>query len=369
MAVLAVFISAGAAKGRRVQVDVAGAREAGGERGLSILTASGYVTPRERATVAAKITGRVAEMLVEEGMKVEKGQVLARLDDSEALAALNTARAQKDVAAASLAELNVQLANARRDLARILDLEKKGISTSQDLDHAQASVDALAARIDLTREQVRAAEAWSAQAEQDLRNCTVRAPFAGIAVSKDAQVGEMVSPISAGGGFTRTGISTIVNMNSLEVEVDVNESYLSRVHEGQPADAVLDAYPDWHIPASVRTVIPTADRQKATVKVRIAFEALDPRILPDMGVKVSFLEGAADTSAAGAVLVPREAVRTESETAVVFVIREERAERRAVRTGRERGAEIEIVAGLRPGEAVATSALDRLEDNTRVTQR
>jgi RND family efflux transporter MFP subunit len=360
-AVILLLIIAAAGKNRRVQVDVAAAREAGGGRGLSVLTASGYVTPRERATVAAKITGRVVEMLVEEGMKVEKDQVLARLDDSEARAALNTTRTQKDVAAASLAELNVQLANARRDLARILDLEKKGISTAQDLDHAQASVDALAARLDLTREQVRAAEAWVAQAEQDLKNCTVRAPFAGIAVSKDAQVGEMVSPISAGGGFTRTGISTIVNMRSLEVEVDVNESYLSRVSEGQAADAVLDAYPDWHIPAVVRTIIPTADRQKATVKVRLSFEKLDPRILPDMGVKVSFLQPVGSGDGKARCLVPLQALMDDGGEKVVWVVKGGLLERHAARAGRVVEKDVEILSGVEPGDTVVISAAKPLK--------
>jgi len=356
-----LFLAAGAAKNRRVQVDVAAAREAGGERGLSVLTASGYVTPRERATVASKITGRVVEMLVEEGMKVGKDQILARLDDAEARAAFNTARTRKDVAAAALAELHVELANAERDLARILDLEKKGIATPQDLDHAHATVDGLKARIALTKEQVRAAEAQAAQAEQDLRNCTVRAPFAGIAVSKDAQVGEMVSPISAGGGYTRTGISTIVNMNSLEVEVDVNESYLSRVHEGQAADAVLDAYPDWRIPAHVRTIIPTADRQRATVKVRLAFEKLDPRILPDMGVKVSFLQPVEAGGEKARSLVPLQAVMDSGGQQVVWTVKGGLIERHPVRVGRAVEKDVEILSGAEPGDTVVISAAKPLK--------
>jgi len=326
-----------------------------------VLTASGYVTPRERATVAAKITGRVVEMLVEEGMKVEKDQVLARLDDAEARAALNTAKSQKDVVTAALTELNVDLANAQRDLDRALDLEKKGIGTRQDLDHAQAAADALKARLQLTAQQVRAAEALVAQAEQDLKNCTVRAPFAGVAVSKDAQVGEMVSPVSAGGGFTRTGISTVVNMASLEVEVDVNESYLSRVHDGQLADATLDAYPDWHIAAHVRTIIPTADRQKATVKVRIAFDALDPRILPDMGVKVSFLQPSESGDKKARCLVPLAALMESEGQQVVWVVKGGVIERHAVRAGRVIGKDVEILSGADAGDTVVVSALKPLK--------
>src|SRR3989442_609824 len=213
----------------------------------ALLNASGYVTPRQRATIAAKITARVNEIYVDEGMRVEPGQILAKLDDSDARARLLSTLAERDATAATLGDLRV-----------------------------------------------------------NLDNCIVRAPFGGIVVSKDAQRGEMVSPVSAGGGFTRTGIATIVDMGSLEIEVDVNESYIARVKPGQQVTAVLDAYPDWQIPAKVRTVIPTADRQKATGKVRATFDRLDPRILPDMGVKVTFLgeERSVPVEAAGRLLLP-----------------------------------------------------------------
>src|SRR6266853_1399602 len=255
----------------------------------ALLNASGYVTPRRRATVAAKITARVNEIYAEEGMRVEAGQILARLDDSDAKVRLASAVADRDATAAALGDLRVNLANAERELKRNDDLFKRGLIAEQQLDTARTTVDSFKARVTLAREQVGASEARIAMAKQDLDNCIVRAPFAGIVVSKDAQRGEMVSPISAGGGFTRTGIATLVDMSSLEIEVDVNESYIARVRDGQPVTAVLDAYPDWQIPAKVRTVIPTSDRQKATVKVRAAFDKLDPRILPDMGVKVTFL--------------------------------------------------------------------------------
>jgi RND family efflux transporter MFP subunit len=201
-----------------------------------------------------------------------------------------------------------------------------------------------------------------------LDNTIIRAPFAGIVVSKDAQRGEMVSPISAGGGFTRTGIATIVDMNSLEIEVDVNESYIARVKPEQAVTAALDAYPDWQIPAKVRTVIPTADRQKATVKVRVAFDRLDPRILPDMGVKVTFLGEEPRTGATGptGVLVPRPAVREEGGSPVVFVVRDGRVERRAVRLGQARGNDQEVVAGLSDGEQVVVKGLEGLRDGQRV---
>jgi RND family efflux transporter MFP subunit len=357
----AALLVAEAARGRRVRVDVAAAREAGGERGLSVLTASGYVTPRERATVAAKITGRVAEMRVAEGMRVAKDQVLALLDDAEARVALDTARAQRNVAEAAIAEPGVQLVDAERDLERALDLRKRDLISQQEEDHARAVVDGLKARIGLMRMQLRAAEALVAQAEQDLRNCTVRAPFDGVAVSRDAQVGEMVSPVSAGGGFTRTGIATIVNMDSLEVEVDVNESYLARVREGQAADALLDAYPDWRIPAHVRTIIPTADRQKATVKVRLAFEKPDPRILPDMGVKVSFLQPAGAGGEKACCLVPLPAVMDSEGQPVVWTVTGGRIERRPVRVGRAVEKDVEILSGVSPGDTVVVAADAPLE--------
>ncbi len=242
------------------------------------------------------------------------------------------------------------------------------MASEQDLDSATAAVDGLRARLEVARRSLAAAEAELAVAQQDLDNCTVRAPFAGIAVSKDAQPGEMVSPISAGGGFTRTGISTIVDMASLEIEVDVNESYIARVSPGQPVEAMLDAYPDWHIPATVRTVIPTADRQKATVKVRITFDALDPRILPDMGVKVAFLGDGrrGRRRAAGASLVPSSAVRRDGERSVVFVLQGDRLERRAVTVGRPRGADVEILAGVAAGEQVVVGGDASSTDGQRV---
>ena len=324
----------------------------------ALLNASGYVTPRQRATIAAKITARVNEILVDEGMPVEPGQVMARLDDSDARARLASSVAERDATAATLGDLRVNLANAERELARMEELSRRGLVAEQSRDQARTAVDSLGARIALAREQVGAADARVRVARQDLDNCTVRAPFGGIVVSKDAQRGEMVSPVSAGGGFTRTGIATIVDMGSLEIEVDVNESYIARVKSGQPVTAVLDAYPDWQIPAKVRTVIPTADRQKATVKVRATFDRLDPRILPDMGVKVTFLgeERSAQAGAGARVWIPRTAVLEQGGAAAVLVHREGRVERRAVRLGQARGNEHEVIAGLSDGEEVVTKA-------------
>src|SRR5207248_10523365 len=271
-----------------VEVAAAAKPDTGGRQAL--LNASGYITPRRRATIAAKITGRVTGVFFDEGTRVSEGQLLATLDDSDVKRSLDSAKADRDSAQAAIADYEVQLRNANIQLRRAQDLQAAGVQTQEALDNARTAVDSLKAKIELAKQQVAATESRIAVAQQAVDNCTIRAPFAGVVVSKDAQVGEMVSPNSAGGGFTRTGIATIVDMNSNEIEVDVSESYIARVQPGQPVMATLDAYPDWQIPSKVRTVIPTADRQKATVKVRISFLKLDSRILPDMGVKVAFLE-------------------------------------------------------------------------------
>jgi RND family efflux transporter MFP subunit len=351
---------------RTPEVQLAAVRADKGAR-PALLNASGYVTPRRRATVAAKITARVNEIFAEEGVAVEAGQVLARLDDSDAKARLASAQADRAATAAALGDLRVNLANAERELARHDELFKRGLIAEQQRDQARTAADSLKARIALAREQVGASDARIQMAQQDLDNCTVRAPFAGIVVSKDAQRGEMVSPVSAGGGFTRTGIATVVDMTSLEIEVDVSESYIARVRPGQPLTAVLDAYPDWQIPAKVRTVIPTADRQKATVKVRATFDALDPRILPDMGVKVSFLGDAPSAPTAGRVLVPKAAIVHDGGKAAVFVHREGRVERRAVGLGKARGGDQEVTAGLSDGDQVVIAGGKDLRDGQRVT--
>jgi RND family efflux transporter MFP subunit len=366
IAVIAILIVGGSSA---TTVAVATARPAPTGGATTVLNASGYVEPRRKATVSAKITGKVTEVLVDEGMVVEEGQVLARLDDSDARRRYEAIRAERDVARASIEELEVNLADAERTLRRTRELRDDGVASIQDLDTATAAVDALRAKLTVARTSLQAAEAQLAVAAQDLENYTVRAPFAGIAVSKDAQPGEMVSPISAGGGFTRTGISTIVDMQSLEIEVDVNESHIAKVRPGQAADAVLDAYPEWHIPATVRTIIPTADRQKATVKVRLTFDELDPRILPDMGVKVAFREVADDANQpapAARSLVPADAVHTDQGQSVIFVVEDGAVERRAVTLGRSLGTDVEIMAGVMPGDRVVVKPPPGLSDGQRV---
>jgi RND family efflux transporter MFP subunit len=334
----------------------------------ALLNASGYVTPRRRATVAAKITGRVTAVLFDEGMHVTQGQVLATLDDSDLKRALDSAKADVNSTKAQTADYEVQLKNAEIELHRADQLQAAGVQSQETLDNARTTADSLRAKIALTREQIMAAEARVNEAQQAVDNCVIRAPFDGVIVSKDAQVGEMISPVSAGGGFTRTGVATIVDMNSNEIEVDVNEAYIARVQPGQPVTATLDAYPDWQIPSKVRTVIPTADRQKATVKVRISFLKLDPKILPDMGVKVTFLGAEPDTKsgAVPAVTIPNDAVREDGGKKVVFLVKDEKLERRAVTIGNTQGNSSEIVAGISSGDAVVVKGPAALHDGEAV---
>src|SRR5215475_1847748 len=358
-----------ALRGRKPEVEVATARSAGGSDQVTALNASGYITPRRRATVAAKITGRVTGVYFDEGNNVKEGQLLATLDDSDVQKALASAKADKDSSAANIADLQVQLKLAQIQLKRTQDLFDAKVQTQEAVDTAVASVDSLKAKIALNKQQVVGAEARIAEAQQAVDNCTIRAPFAGRIVSKDAQVGEMVSPISAGGGFTRTGIATIVDMKSNEIEVDVNEAYISKVKEGQHVEAKLDAYPDDKdkYAAHVRTVIPSADRQKATVKVRITINRLDDKVLPDMGVKVAFLEDEApkkkDPNAVVAkAVIPQSAVRKEGGSDYVLVVKNDVVERRGVTLGNSRGTDVDVIAGVNPGDTLVVKGPETLKD-------
>lgn len=374
-AVLGVIVLAGGAalsfRNQRPVVEVVTATKPDLAGGEAILNASGYVTPQRRATIAAKITGRVTGVFFDEGTHVHKGQLLATLDDSDARRALNSAKADRDSTQAGIEDLQVQLRLANIELHRAEELRASGVQSQEQLDTAKASADSLRAKIDLAKEQVKAADARILEAQQVVDNCIITAPYDGIVVSKDAQVGEMVSPNSAGGGFTRTGIATIVDMNSNEIEVDVNEAYIARVKDRQRVTAILDAYPNWEIPCHVRTVIPTADRQKATVKVRISFNKLDPRILPDMGVKVTFLsdeetkkKGAAVPAVAA--LLPTDAVRDDNGKKVVFLVANDKLERRAVSVGNTQGGQTEILSGVTSGDTVVVKGPANLQDGQAV---
>ena len=353
---------------RPVEVQVASVTQRAAGTQAAVLNASGYVTARRRATVSSKITGKVIEVNVEEGMAVREGQVLARLDDSATQAALGLAKAQVIAAEHAVRENEIHLQQAHVNVDRAQKLFTSGAGPETDIENAKLDVDTTEARIALLQEQVKVANQQVVVAQTELDNTIIRSPFSGIAITKDAQPGEMVSPVSAGGGFTRTGICTVVDMKSLEIDVDVNESYIGRVKPSQDVSATLDAYPDWQIPARVITLVPTADRQKATVEVRIAFKALDPRILPDMGVKVTFLAepDAAEPKAQAATLVPKAAVKTESGAPFVFVVKGDAAERRAVRVGSADGDRVEVLAGLQAGDRVVLSPPAELHDGSKV---
>jgi RND family efflux transporter MFP subunit len=358
-------------------VTTALARELRLDQEATVLNASGYVTARRQATISSKVTGRVVEVLVEEGMEVEEGQLLARLDDSNARVNLGLAQAELQAARSTLDETEVRRNEAEIDLNRIRELVERRVSSQSELDRAQASFDSLVARIEQQKTQIDVAAQRVAVWQQEIEDRTIRAPFAGVIVSKNAQPGEMISPLSAGGAFTRTGIATVVDMASLEIEVDVNESYINRVRPGQAVEATLDAYSDWQIPAHVIAIIPTADRQRATVRVRIGFEELDPRILPDMGVKVAFRETAAQSagvaeaaglagSAGRGVIVPTAAVRKDGGRDVVLVVRDDLVERRAVTLGDPVDRDVLVISGLTAGERVVVSGPPGLADGDEV---
>jgi RND family efflux transporter MFP subunit len=326
----------------------------------SVLDASGYVVARRQATVSSKVTGKVSEIFIEEGMRVEVDQVVATLDDTTEQARLALAIAQADSSRAALAEIEAQLRNARLERDRLRDLAERDLTSKSSLDTAEAVYDELAARLDTGRENVDVALSNVALAEDAVANMTIRAPFAGMVVSKNAQPGEMISPVSAGGGFTRTGICTIIDTESLEIEVDVNESYIQRVSAGQRVSAVLDAYPDWRIPAEVIAIVPTADRQKATVRVRIDFLERDDRVLRDMGVKVSFLGGETRSNPAfevQGVLIAGEALRSDSDGDFVWLVRGGAVERRPVvlEGARDRPQAL-VTNGLVAGDTVVRTA-------------
>jgi len=345
------------------------ARESGGPGAQrTVLNASGYVTARRAATVSSKVTGKVMEVLIEEGKKVEAGQVLARLDDTNVKASLRLSEAQWESAIKSLEETRVRIREAEQELQRISDLLKNKIATQADLDHAEASALSLKAKLEQQRADATVAERQVASWQQQMEDTVIRAPFSGIVTSKNAQPGEMISPISAGGGFTRTGICTIVDMSSLEIEIDVNESYINRVESGQPVEATLDAYPEWKIPCKVIAIIPTADRQKSTVKVRVGFDKLESRILPEMGVKVGFRDSAvAAPVTSHTITLPKSALQQHDGHDIVLIVQNGRAERRAVTIGSALNDEVVVSAGVAAGERVIIDPPPGLADGSAVS--
>ena len=369
---IALIVVAGIAwaamRGGRKEVRVAPAKAvtSGGSAQGSVLNATGYVTARRQATVSSKVTGKVVEIFIEEGMRVKAGQELARLDAAYVSRGLALAQAEAQAASSALEETRVRIREAQLDYDRAARLTQSEIASRADLDRARATLDAAKARLAAQGDQLNTARQQIELQRQNVEDTIIRAPFDGIVVSKDAQPGEMISPVSAGGGFTRTGICTIVDMESLEIEVDVNEAYINRVSPNQRVEAVLDAYPDWRIPGHVITAVPTADRQKATVKVRIAFDQRDQRILPDMGVKVSFITSdAAAGRVTTSVEVPKAAIRRDGETDIVFVVKDDTVERRAVKVMSTEGDVVRLASGVAGGEQLVVEGPE-LVDGERV---
>ncbi len=370
---LLVLLAVGAAawwwfnREKPLSVRTAAVREIASGQPTTLLNASGYVTARRIATVSSKVTGKIVEVLVEEGTRVDEGQILARLDSSNTTASLRLAEAQLEAARQGLNETDANLALAELELRRQTELSDREIISPADLDRADAAARALRGRRDRQLAEIAIAERQVDVWRQQIDDTIIRAPFAGVVTYKNAQPGEMISPMSSG-GFTRTGVCTLVDMSSLEIEIDVNESYINRVEPNQPVVATLDSYPDWKIPARVIAIIPSADRQKATVRVRVGFDQLDPRILPDMGVKVAFQSTAsADTATQRHLIVPRTAVRSRNGRDVVYVLRDNRAVSRAVTVVSQVGDETTLSAGVSPGERVIVEAPESLADNTLVS--
>lgn len=357
---------------RAVEVQTAQAQSpASNAAAGAVLQATGYVTARRQATVSAQITGTLTHVLIEEGDHVKQGQIVARLDDSQYRAALEAARKQAAASHALVDQFQVQLAQNQRDALRMESLAEKGLVAKQTAEQARTLVDSTRAQLLSQQRSAASSDAQVVEAQVNFDYCVIRSPFDGVITTKDAQVGEIVSPFSAGGGFTRTGIGTVVDMDSLEVDVDVNEAYIGRVKPNMPAEAVLDAYPDWKIPAHVIAIVPAADRGKATVKVRVALEHKDSRIVPDMGVRVSFLESKEAQQAAQApkgVLIPANAIAQREGHAVVFLVTGDKAQQRAVTpesTGKD---DMRLVpAGVEAGDTVVVSPPESLKDGTRIT--
>jgi len=358
--------------GKGVEVSVAEATAIGGTGAgnASVLDATGYVVARRMATVSAKVTGRVREVLIEEGQKVEEGQVLARLDPVDAQAQRALSESQLAASQSQIASVQAQLKEAEANAARLSTLVAQKLVSRAQFEQAVATRDALRAQLATTQRNAQVARDGLRIADNGVDNTIVRAPFAGVVIAKSAQPGEIVSPLSAGGGFTRTGIGTIVDMASLEVEVEVGEAFIGRVKPGMRTETILNAYQDWKIPGRVIAIIPAADRGKATVKVRVGLDAKgDPRIVPDMGARVGFLEDAkpAQADAKPGVLVPAAAIAQRGDRDVAFVVNGGMASLRKLTLGRTLGEDREVLAGVAGGEQVVLDPPETLADGARVT--
>jgi RND family efflux transporter MFP subunit len=354
--------------GAKVQTATVTAIGGGGGAGASVLDATGYVVARRMATVSAKITGKVREVMIEEGQRVEEGQVMATLDPIDANAQRELTAAQLGAAQSDTQRVQAQLKEAEVNATRLSSLVKQQLVSKSQYDQAVASRDSLRAQLLTAQRNVKVAQDSLRISDLGVDNTIVRAPCAGVVTAKAAQPGEIVSPLATG-GFTRTGIGTIVDMDSLEIEVDVGESFIGRVQPKMPVEAVLNAYPDWKIPAEVIAIIPTADRGKATVKVRIAIKTRDARIVPDMGVRVSFLEAAKPDQpkqTKPSAMIPANALAQRDGKDVAFVVNDDKVAQTQVSLGRKLGEDREVTAGLSGGETVVLDPPDSLKDGSRV---
>jgi RND family efflux transporter MFP subunit len=365
IAALGVWLST-----RPTEVEVGKARSIKESGPMSVLDASGYVTARRVATVSSKITGKVKEVLIEEGQRVAEGQVLATLESIDATAQQELSRSQLASSQSQLAEAQAQLKLSERNLARQRELAAKKLVAAQSLDTAIAERDSRASRLSSLQRSVKVSQDQLNISNNGVDNTIIRAPFSGVIVTKAAQPGEMISPISGGGGSIRTGIGTLVDMDSLEVQVDVNEAYIGRVQPKMTVEAVLNAYPDWKIPAEVIAIVPTADRSKATVKVRIALNSKDPRIVPDMGVRVSFFEAAKPNAApVSGAWIPTRALIKKGDKESVFVVNDGRVKLTEVSVGEKRDADAMITKGLSGGETLVLSPSEKLRDGSKVVEK
>ena len=339
-----------------------------GNASASVLDATGYVVARRMATVSAKVTGRVRDVRIEEGQRVEEGQVLATLDPVDADAQRALAASQVNAAQSQIGSVQAQLKEAEANAARLGALVGQKLISRAQYEQSVAARDALRAQLATAQRNAQVARDGLRIADNGVDNTVVRAPFAGVVIAKSAQPGEIVSPLSAGGGFTRTGIGTIVDMQSLEVEVEVGEAFIGRVKPGMPTETILNAYQDWKIPGKVIAIIPTADRGKATVKVRVGLDAKgDPRIVPDMGARVGFLEDAKPAQAAKpGVLAPAASIVQRDGKDVAFVVVDGKAMQRTLALGRTLGEDREVLQGLAGGDAVVLDPPEQLVDGVRV---
>ena len=333
----------------------------------AVLDATGYVVARRMATVSSKVTGKVREVMIEEGQQVEAGDIMATLDPIDANAERTLARAQLSAARSQVGGLQAQVREADANAVRLQQLASQQLIAAAQYDQAVAERDAFRAQLQTTRRNAQVAADRLAIADNQVDNTIVRAPFSGVVIAKAAQPGEIISPLSAGGGFTRTGIGTIVDMDSLEVEVDVGEAYIGRVTPRMPVESVLNAYPDWRIPGSVIAIIPTADRGKATVKVRVALDGKDPRIVPDMGVRVSFLEAPKSGEEPQGVRVPAAAVASRDGKDIAFVLGADgTVEQRALEAGITNGSDRQVLSGLKAGDTVVVDPPPELKNGDKV---